>query len=131
MGRFSSTLQEHFSAPRNVGPLDGATVVVTATRNGRPPRLTLHLKVEDQRVVDAAFNAFGCGVAIACGSVLTEQLIGRSIADCQLLTQDDLLEAIDGVPRNKQFCAAIAMDALRMALGGLDDDSDRSRATMN
>jgi hypothetical protein len=35
MGRFSSTLADHFGQPRNVGPLADATVSATATRNGR------------------------------------------------------------------------------------------------
>jgi NifU-like protein involved in Fe-S cluster formation len=116
MGRFSATLQDHFSAPRNVGPIEFPTVVATATRGGQAPRLTLQLRIESGRIIEAGFNTFGCGVAIACGSVLTELITGEDIEYCARLNAGDIVCALDGIPADKRFCAKLAIDSLHQAL---------------
>jgi NifU-like protein involved in Fe-S cluster formation len=84
------------------------------------PFLTLDLQIRDDVITDARFQTYGCGPAIACGSVLTVLIIGRSIAEARSLTAEHLIKALDGLPDDKRHCADLAIGALRDALK--DDD---------
>ena len=116
MGKYSDILMDHFTAPRNSGPLDAPDATGHAGTPGRGPFLILYLRIQDDRIVAARFQTYGCGPTIACGSMLTEMIDGRPIADCLQLTTDTLIEALDGVPSEKLHSPALAIAALRNAL---------------
>lgn len=118
MGRFSETLMDHFTSPRNVGVLEEADAVGHAGTLGQGPFMALYLKVNDGHVREARYRTFGCGVSIACGSVLTEMVVGQSLNACRAITPDDVAGALDGVPEDKLHCPLLAVDALRSALAG-------------
>lgn len=118
MGRFSETLMDHFSYPRNSGVMDAPDRVGQAGTPGRGPFMTLHLKLEGGTVAAAKFQTYGCGASIAAGSMLTEMVTGRAVGDCRALTSDDLSEALGGFPPDKAHCPVLAVAALRDALGG-------------
>ena len=48
--------------------------------------------------------------------MLTELIVGRTIAECRELTAEHLIEALDGVPPDKLHCPALAIGALQDAL---------------
>ena len=116
MGRFSAKLMEHFSAPRNSGRLDVPDRVGGSGTPGQGPFTRLELRVADGLITAARFQTHGCGPSIACGSVLTELIIGRSLSDAAGLTADDIVSALDGLPDDKRHCADAALAALRDAL---------------
>lgn len=116
MPRFSPKLTEHFNTPRNAGEIALPTVVGEANRAGRARRVTIYLKVEDNLVSQASFTTFGCGVTIACCSALTELATGRSIDECHSIKAADIVAELDGIPADKQFCAGVAVAALRQAI---------------
>ena len=116
MGKYSDTLMDHFMAPRNSGPLESPDVTGHAGTPGRGPFLILYLRIEGGHVVAAKFQTYGCGSTIACGSMLTEMIIGRSLEECSRLTPETLIERLDGVPSDKLHSPALAIGALRDAL---------------
>ena len=67
-------------------------------------------------MVAAKFQTVGCGPTIACGSMLTELITGRTVAECGEITTDTLITALDGVPPDKLHSPALAITALRDAL---------------
>ena len=117
---YSSTLADHFNSPRNPGALESPDAVGKASLNGRAPYLTIYLKIAGGVVAKATFQAFGCGYTIASCSALTEMITGKTIEQCLLITSEQLIEALDGMPEYKQFCAQLAVDAARDAIGRLD-----------
>ena len=117
MPRHSSTLLDHFNSPRNAGKLDSPTIVGEADRADRAPRVTIYLQIAGERISQASFTAFGCGVTIACCSVLTVLATGRSVHHCRDIEAADIITELGGVPAGKQFCASVAVAALRDALG--------------
>ena len=116
MSRFSETLLDHARSPRNGGRFDGANAVGSASLHGKAPRTTMYLRVADNIVTRAQFEAFGCGVTIACCSALTELLFGRTAEDCRRIQVCDVMDALDGIPADKQFCAELARNAMQNAL---------------
>ena len=124
MARFSETLTEHVMAPRNAGVMEDPDLTGHAGTPGRGAFLILFLKVQDDRIAAAKYQTYGCGPTIAAGSMLTELIVGRTIAECRELTTDDLIAALDGVPPDKLHCPALA-------IGALQDPSKSPASTMN
>ena len=111
---------EHFQSPTNRGVIECPTVIGKGSLDGYPPFVTIYLRLESDRVTAVTFEAEGCGVTIACGSMLTELIVGRSLFECRRLSPQDLITALDGVPADKEHCVNVAILALRDALEGAD-----------
>jgi NifU-like protein involved in Fe-S cluster formation len=94
-----------------------------ADLRGRAPRFTIYLKANGDRVTQARFQTFGCGYSIAACSALTEMVTGKTISECQAITPDQVVAALDGMPEEKRFCADLAVAALRDALEKLKVES--------
>jgi NifU-like protein involved in Fe-S cluster formation len=116
MSRFSEALMERFQAPSNRGAMKCPSLVGKGSLDGYPPFVTIYLRIENGHIADATFLAEGCGVTIACGSMLTELVRGRDVAQCWRITVDELSEALDGVPTGKEYCAEVAIRALKDAV---------------
>lgn len=117
MGRFSEALMDHFNDPRNSGSLNSPDRTGLSGEPGRGPYLAVDLKLDGETVVAARFRTHGCGASIAAGSMLTEMVIGRTIAECLRLTPEDLSMELGGFPPDKQHCPVMAVAALQVALG--------------
>lgn len=118
-------LLDHFESPRNVGRMPDADGVGNADVAGRAPRMTIYLKLAGNRVERASFQSFGCGAAIAAGSILTELVAGQALDACRALTAGDVEQALGGLPPGKRFCAALAVLALNNALDSLEEKGRR------
>lgn len=116
MGRYSETMMDHVLSPRNGGVMERPDLTGHAGTPGRGAFLILFLRIEEGRVAAAKYHTGGCGPTIACGSMLSELVLGRSIAECWELTTEDLIGVLDGVPPDKLHCPALAIGALRDAL---------------
>ena len=68
------------------------------------------------RIVEARFRAKGCVPAMACGSLLTELMHGKTIEEARRLRREDLVKAIGGLPQASAHASHLAMDALTMVL---------------
>lgn len=113
---YSVTLMDHFTHPRNVGALDAPDLVGQAGEPGSGPFMVLHLATDGGRITAARFQTYGCGPAIAAGSLLTELIVSRTRGECAGLTVDDLVRGLGGMPEEKVYCAQLAIDALAGAL---------------
>jgi nitrogen fixation NifU-like protein len=100
--------------------MDSPDSIGCVGRPGNGPFLILCLRCTDDTVSEAKFQTYGCGATIACGSMLTTMIIGRSIEECRQFTQEQLIAALDGVPPDKMHSPALAIGALRAALDGLN-----------
>lgn len=116
MGKYSDTLMDHYASPRNSGPMESPDVVGHAGTPGQGPFMILYLRLAEDIVAGSRFQTYGCGATIASGSVLTELIESRPIAECLALTPADVIAALDGVPADKLHGPALAIGALRNAL---------------
>jgi nitrogen fixation protein NifU and related proteins len=125
MGKYSETLTDHVMAPRNSGVIENADLTGHAGSPGRGAFMILYLRVQDERITAAKYHTVGCGPTIASGSMLTEMIAGKSIAESRELTVENLIEALDGMPPDKLHCPALAIGALRDALAKWADPQNK------
>lgn len=116
MPRFSDTLMEHVQDPQNRGPLPERTHLGVYGQPERGPYFILQLQIKENHVAAARFECNACGITVACGSLLTEWLHNRNWMECQEMTEEKLAQLADGLPSDKQHCAAMAIQSLQLAL---------------
>jgi nitrogen fixation NifU-like protein len=107
---------EHFSNPRNSGKMISADGegVVGDIRCG--DSLTIYIKVKDNRIADIKFLIFGCAAAIATSSMTTVLAKGKTLEEALKITEQDIIEALGGLPKIKYHCSNLGVTALRKAI---------------
>jgi nitrogen fixation protein NifU and related proteins len=113
---YSSRLQAHYREPRNVGsigdpsgraivrsPVDSDTVLIT-------------LRIERGMIRDVKFKCMGCAVAIACSSMATEMVLGKSVDEASRISEQAVADALGGIPGYKMKCSNLAPEAIRRAI---------------
>ena len=113
---YSEKVLNHFHSPRHVGELDDATAVVEATNPVCGDVMKLWVVVRDGKVADARFKVAGCVPTVACGSLLTEWILGKPLAYLSSLLPQQIAAALDGLPQASQHAAVLAADIIRRLL---------------
>lgn len=113
---YSAELLDHFQNPRNAGDIADADVTAEIENPACGDVLRLTLKLTAGRIAAAQFKAKGCVAAIACGSALTELIIGKTPGEASNLRRDDVISVLGGLPQGSTHAAQLALDALATAL---------------
>ena len=95
---YSEKVMDHFSNPRNVGEIEDADGVGEIGNAKCGDIMKMYLKIDNGIITDAKFKTFGCGAAVATSSMATELIKGKSIDDALKLTNQAVVEALDGLP---------------------------------
>lgn len=124
MWDYSEKVMDHYRNPRNVGKIDNADAVGLAGSLACGDQLKIYLKIQNNIVVDAKFQTFGCGSAVASSSILTEMIIGKSLDEVKKITNKDIADQLGGLPPEKMHCSVMGYEALEDALKNYDDYVD-------
>ena len=113
---YSKKVMEQFQNSKNYGKIENPSGLgkVGNTRCGDV--MWIYLKVEDNIIVDAKFETFGCVAAIATSSMAIEMIIGNSVDEALTITNKAVAEALDGLPPEKMHCSVLAEEGIRAAL---------------
>jgi nitrogen fixation NifU-like protein len=113
---YSEQVRSHYTNPRNTGrilepsaeallrsPVDSDTVLIT-------------MRIAGNVIQDIRFKCMGCVVAIACSSIATEMVIGKTVEEAMTISKQGVADALGGIPEYKMVCSNLAPDAIRKAL---------------
>ena len=113
-------IEEAVKNPRNLGEMENADAIGTVGSPDCGDMLRMWIKFKEEngrKVIDrATFQSFGCQTAIAVASVATELLAGKTIAEAQSMSGEDLAAPLGALPPVKIHCAQLVEGALRNAL---------------
>ena len=102
--------------PRNIGEIPGADGIGTIGSEECGDMICVWIKVANQHLVDVKYKVFGCPAAIASCSMMTELAMGKHVDDAYELTDDQVAEALGGLPEHKYHCSNLAASALHKAI---------------
>lgn len=113
---YSDKVLDHFHNPRNVGYFEDAEGMAQIGDPDCGDYLFLFLRIRENRIAEASFLCRGCPAAIACASVTTELVTGLHVDEAWLITDESIVEALDGLPEAKLHCSNLGATALQVAL---------------
>lgn len=113
---YNQTVMEHFMNPRNMGDIKEADGVGEVGAAACGDIMKISLKIKDGKIEDARFKTFGCGSAIASSSMATELIKGRTIDEAMNFSNQEVVDALGGLPPVKIHCSVLAEEALKAAL---------------
>jgi len=113
--KFSDTAIEHAMNPRNLGNIEDFDAFADYT-GPCGDTMQIWLKVKNGTVDNATFMTDGCGTTIASGSMITELARGKSVDEARKINQEQVLDALGGLPEESEHCALLAERTLKQAL---------------
>ncbi len=113
---FNQQIMEHFLNPRNIGELENADGYAKVGDPNCGDFIEVWIRIDDEILQDFKYKVFGCWGAIATTSVVSELAIGKSVNDALNLTDDNVIQALKGIPENKQHCSMLGIQGLRSAI---------------
>ena len=114
---YSPQVMDRCHAPRNSGPMREANGHARIT-GPCGDTMEIWLRIDERRVARATFMTNGCGPTIACGSMATELATGRNTDEAAAVEQQDILDALGGLPEESRHCALLAASTLKGAILG-------------
>ncbi len=116
MNIYSKKVIEHFTNPRNAGAIDDANGIGEIGDPSCGDFMRVYIKVEDEIVKDVKYQIRGCPASIACASAMSELAMGKRLDDVMVITDEDIIAALDGLPEYKVHCSALGASGLHMAI---------------
>ena len=107
---------DYFYNPRNVGELTGADATAQMGEPECGDSVRVWIRVVGDRLEEVTFKAYGCPAVISCCSMMTELAKGMSLLQAQKLTDDEVVQALDGMPDEKLHCSVFAAEVLHKTI---------------
>ena len=116
MEPYNEKVIENYANPKNVGKIENADGVGEVGNPVCGDIMRMYVKVENNKIVDAKFQTFGCGAAIASSSVSTEMIKNKTLEEALQITNKDVVNELGGLPPVKLHCSVLAEEAIRKAI---------------
>ena len=113
---YGQNVLDHFLNPRNVGKAENPDAQVKVGDPSCGDYIELSLRIEQGKIAELKYLVFGCIGAISTSSALSELALNKSIDEAMLITDDDVVAYLKGIPENKRHCSLLGVKGLQAAL---------------
>jgi len=119
---YSEKVLSHFRNPRNMGEIKNPDAVgeVGNPVCGDMMRVTMKINPETKIIEEIKFKTFGCVSAIACSSVTTDLLKGKTIDEAKNFKKQDIIDELGELPAIKIHCSVLSNEAVQKAIEGYE-----------
>jgi len=113
---YTDKVMDHFTNPRNTGEIIDADGIGEVGNPVCGDMMSFYIKVKDDRLTDVKFKTFGCVAAIAVSSMVSEMAKGKTLEEVKAITNKQVAESLDGLPKEKMHCSNLGAKALAEAI---------------
>jgi nitrogen fixation NifU-like protein len=113
--KYSEVAADHMVFPRNSGELPNPSCF-GIVNDDKDETLAIWLEMQNGRVVDASFSGDECITCTACASAVTEMARGKTIGEVLMITPQDVIDSLQGLPEEDHHCANLAVDTIKTAV---------------
>jgi len=78
--------------------------------------LEIYLKIKENKIEDAKFQATGCAGAFVSGSALCNLIKDKTLEEAEKIRIEDIITYLNGLPKAKIHCACLAKTTLEKAI---------------
>jgi nitrogen fixation NifU-like protein len=108
---------DHYRNPRNQGVLADPDLSAELDNPVCGDVVRIDVRLEDGRVAEARWSGRGCVISLAAASLLTQDLLGRSVEDLHALQDTDVFGMLGFRPGPvRSRCALLPLRALQAGL---------------
>ena len=112
---YTATVIDHAINPRNTDKINNADGFASIT-GSCGDTMKIWLKVNDGKIIGSTFWTDGCSATVACGSMATEMIKSENVTQGLTISQNDILEALGGLPEGNHHCALLAANSIKAAI---------------
>lgn len=115
---YREIILDHYKNPRNFGKIKNANATADKKNPLCGDEMTMDIKLSKAgKIEDVKFHGAGCSVSRAGGSILTEVIKGKSIAQMKKYSDNDFLNEMQApITPARRKCALLALETVRAAL---------------
>jgi nitrogen fixation NifU-like protein len=115
---YNETVMSHFKKPHNMGTIKRPDAIGEVGNPVCGDMMTVTMKINPKTKVidDIKFKTFGCVSAIACSSVTTDLVKGKTIEEAKKIGKKEVVEALGELPPIKYHCSVLSTDAIHKAI---------------
>lgn len=116
---YSEEVKKYFENPINMGIIEKADLVGIIENEICSDIIKIYLKMKDDIIIDAKFEAKGCPPVIASCCIVTKMIKNVNIEKAKEITANEIIEKLEGLPNEKIHCAELVINTLRKAINNL------------
>ncbi len=117
MDLYSEIILDYYKHPKNKGDIDNPSYTATEHNPLCGDKIKIDLLIEENTVKKAMFNGEGCAISQAAVSMLTEQLIGKSLEEVKEISNEDIYKMLGvEISPGRVKCALLGIVAVRNSL---------------
>jgi len=112
---YSKKVVQEYRNPNNFGFIKNpdASISIKGSCNDT---MRIDMQIKDNKITNIRFWTDGCGASIACGSMLTKIINGKTLQEAKDITSAQLLQVLNGLPDENQHCSILAINTLHACI---------------
>jgi nitrogen fixation NifU-like protein len=118
---YRELILDHYQHPHNHGDMPDADISAEDANALCGDKIRIGIKVKDNIVVDVKFNGKGCAISQASASMLTDELIGKSLDEIKKIDKDFVTKML-GIPLGpaRIKCALLPLKVIKTGVYGIN-----------
>lgn len=114
---YIDNILDHHDNPRNKRQLEPADIRASGGNPGCGDIVVMYVNLDEEgRIAEATFQGEGCTISQAAASMLTEELVGRTLDDVEGMSYEDVVEELGKeVVATRTRCATLALTVTKSA----------------
>lgn len=114
---YIDNILDHHDHPRNRRVIESATIEASGGNPGCGDIVVMYADVDEEgRITDASFQGEGCTISQSAASMLTEELVGKTLDEVRKMSYEDVIEDMGrDVVSTRTRCATLALTIMKSA----------------